>query len=74
MNYFADWNETHFDMQDWDVIDADDPFLAPFDDRERDGWSEQYDYADDDDFGGEDSYIDSYWEAQGEAMLAFWGE
>lgn len=62
-----------------DLIPAEFDGEFDFEGLERDGWSEQYDYPDEDfdgegDFGWEDTYLDSYWEAQGEAMLAFWGE
>ena len=77
MSEFADLqaDDMAFDAA-WDMIPAESTtdFDWDMDDqRERDGWSEQYDYPDEE-FGYEDAYLDSYWEAQGEAMLAFWGE
>ena len=42
---------------------------SPVDDREQDGWSERDDWADEyADMGGEDDFLDSYWEMQNE----FW--
>lgn len=65
MNDFADFQaeDMGFDTF-WDVISADDVFLAPFDDREDDGWSERYDFADEIDpwDGGEDAFLDSWLE------------
>lgn len=56
----------------WDGFEdeSDWQYAMQFDDREQDGWSERYDYADED-FGGEDAYLDSYWEGLAES---FWGE
>lgn len=51
---FDNFAETHlaadFDGQDWD-------------DREDDGWSERDDFDDEHYFGGEDAYLDTYWES-----------
>ena len=59
---YADWEDLHFDARH-DVISADDPFLAPYDDREDDGWSERDDWADEEEFiASEDAFLDSYWE------------
>jgi len=64
MTDFANWNDTHFDTMH---ALADDGY-------EDDGWSERYDYTDEEfsdegyDFCGEDSFLDSYWEMQNE----FW--
>lgn len=59
MTNFADWEDLHFDA-------------APveFDDR-WDGFEDESDWEYEMQFGGEDSFLDSYWE--GEAEAAFWG-
>lgn len=63
MNDYFDFVDTHlagdFDAR-WDGFEdqSDWEYHMQQDDREDDGWSERYDYADD--FGGEDAYIDAH--------------
>lgn len=71
-----DWADTHlaadFDGQDWDDREQDDQ-TAWMDEYEYDyaaledeaAWAER-------ELGGEDSFLDSYWE--NEAEMAFWDE
>lgn len=58
-----------------DLIPAEFDGEFDFEGLERDGWSEQYDYPDED-FGGEDAHLDTYWESMFEESpfeSAFWG-
>jgi len=76
MTDFANWNDTHFDAPAWELEGFEDEsdweFAMQFDDREQDGWSERYDYADEE-FIPEDAHLDSYWEGLAESQAAFWG-
>jgi len=58
MTNYADWNDTHLD-----VLPAEFAEDFDFDFREDDGWSERDDFDGEGYFGGEDAYLDTYWES-----------